>query len=103
MAYQKKATTTANNITETKVEDKPKVRKYEKEDVIPCKSLTDGKLLVTGEKTGILYRWADYGDVEEIEYQDLVYMIRSHKSCITRPRFIIQALEELVPIVSLFQ
>ena len=92
MAYQKKTTTTAN-ITETKVEDKSKARKYEKDDVIPCKSLTDGKLLVTGEKTGILYRWADYGDVEEIEYQDLVYMIRSHKSCITRPRFIIQDAE----------
>lgn len=52
MAYQKKTTTTAN-ITETKVEDKSKARKYEKDDVIPCKSLTDGKLLVTGEKTGI--------------------------------------------------
>ena len=32
MAYQKKTVTTANNITETKVEDKPKARKYEKED-----------------------------------------------------------------------
>ena len=74
MAYQKKTITTAN-IAETKIEDKSKARKYEKDDVIPCKSLTDGKLLVTGEKTGILYRWADYGDVEEIEYQDLVYII----------------------------
>ena len=49
MAYQKKTTTTAN-ITETKVEDKSKARKYEKDDVIPCKSLTDGKMGIDVKK-----------------------------------------------------
>lgn len=92
MAYQKKTVNSTSTISkaDSKVEDKTNVRQYEKEDVIPCKSLTDGLLLVTGERSGILYRWADYGDVEEVEYQDLVYMIRSHKTCITYPSFIIQ-------------
>ncbi len=99
MAYQKKATSEASNknivretvdITEKDTVDKRTVRKYEKEDTIPCKSITNGALLVTGEKSGILYRWADYGDVEDVEYQDLIYMIRSRRASVYRPRFIIQ-------------
>lgn len=102
MAYQKKNTAnttvaesveTVSETVETEVKKTSTVRKYEKEDTIPCKSLTNGKLLITGDKSGILYRWADYGDIEEVEYQDLVYMIRSHKACVTRPRFIIQDTE----------
>lgn len=96
MAYQKKtATVTEDTKKETSTVAEEKVstktpRKYEKEDVIPCKSITNGKLLVDGDKSGNLYRWADYGDVEEVEYQDLIYMVRSHKACVLRPRFIIQ-------------
>lgn len=103
MAYKKKTETVTTNVdadakttavTNPKEEIKPEetktIKKYEKEETIPCKSITNGMLLVTGEKSGILYRWADYGDIEEIEYQDLIYMIRSHKASVYRPRFIIQ-------------
>ena len=107
MAYQRKNTTIVENTSEAvntneavnadqsndAVVTKP--RKYEKEDAILCKSITNGKLLITGDKSDILYRWADYGDVEEVEYQDLVYMIRAHKPCIYRPRIIIQDKEFL--------
>lgn len=110
MAYQRKNTTITENTSKTVNTELSnesvntelpndtsvlKPRKYEKEDPILCKSITNGKLLITGDKSGILYRWADYGDVEEIEYQDLVYMIRSHKPCIFRPRIIIQDKEFL--------
>ncbi len=109
MAYQKKTAVVTNdsnlNITnesekiekngENKPEDTKQIRKYEKEETIPCKSITNGTLLVTGEKSGILYRWADYGDVEEVEYQDLIYMIRSRRASVYRPRFIIQDKEFL--------
>lgn len=96
MAYQKKATTTTNvseikDDENTKAETKVnKVKTYNKEDVIPCKSITSGGLYVTGDKSGILYQWANYGDVEEVEYQDLVYMIRAHKPSVFRPRFVIE-------------
>lgn len=99
MAYQKKTVAVAEEmkeeaptVTEEKIEkmSAKTPRKYEKEDVILCKSITNGKLLVDGDKSGNLYRWADYGDVEEVEYQDLIYMVRSHKACVLRPRFIIQ-------------
>lgn len=65
-------------------------KKYDKEEVIECKSITNGKLLVTGEKSKNLYRWANYGDIERVEYQDLIYMVRSHKPSVMKPRFIIQ-------------
>ena len=71
------------------------VKKYEKDELIPCKSITNGKLLVTGARSNILYKWADYGHVIDVEFQDLDYMIRSHKSEIMKPRFIILD-EELV-------
>lgn len=112
MAYNKKTTnvkketTTSNETVETTVDvaetkvitentntlvsSESTTKTYNKDDAIPCKSITNGKLFVTGEKTGILYRWADYGDVEEVEYQDLVFMVRSKKPCVYRPRFIIQ-------------
>ncbi len=65
-------------------------RKYENEEGIPCKSITSGLLLVDGEKSGRLYRWGDYGDVEYIEYRDLVYMITTRRNWVYKPRFIIQ-------------
>jgi hypothetical protein len=90
MAYTKKTAT--ENVEEVKVETAKAEKKktYDKEDGILCKSITNGLLLVTGEKSNILYKWADYGDVEEVEYQDLIYMIRSRKACIYKPRFVIQ-------------
>ena len=124
MAYQKKTAATAKTteekatvvekdketevnkdvITEV-VTEKVEKRKYKNDDVIICKSFTNGKLLVTGEKSGILYRWADYGDIEEVEYQDLIYMIRSHKPSVFVPRFIIQdkeLLEDYPELVKLY-
>ena len=100
MAYTKKTTKPSveveanvekieDNVVAT-VEEVKTAKKYDKEDVIPCKSITNGKLLVTGEKSKILYRWANYGDIEDVEYQDLIYMIRSHKPSVYKPRFVIQ-------------
>ena len=98
MAYQKKITANKDVSNEetnpVKVEnddiDHNKPKTYKNEDTITCKSITNGGLYVTGDKSGILYRWADYGDTEEVEYQDLVYMIRAHKPSVFRPRFVIE-------------
>ena len=69
--------TDINEIEEVKVETKKEkvaqksVRKYAPTDRIPCRSLTYGELLLTGPKTRLLHTWANYGDVNEMEYQDL--------------------------------
>lgn len=72
-------------VEETKVEPK----KFNQEDLIPCKSITAGELLMVGERTKMLYRWADADDVQEVEYQDLIYAARSNSGFVFKPRFII--------------
>lgn len=65
-------------------------RIFKNDDLIPCRSITNGELLMVGNKTNILYRWADYDDVAEVEYQDLIYEARvSRSSFVSYPRFII--------------
>lgn len=68
-----------------------KPRKYNKDDLIPCKSITDGELLMVGAQSKMLYRWADIDDVQEVEYQDLSYDARvsGNASYSKHPRFII--------------
>lgn len=68
---------------------KTESKKFAQDDLIPCKSITAGELLMVGERTKMLYRWADADDVQEIEYQDLIYATRSNSGFVFKPRFII--------------
>ena len=74
-----------NTVEEIKVEPK----RFAQDDLIPCKSITAGELLMVGERTKMLYRWADADDVQDIEYQDLIYAVRSNSGFVFKPRFII--------------
>lgn len=44
---------------------------YSPTDEIRCVSVTAGELIMIGRKTGNVYSWANYGDSEPVEYQDL--------------------------------
>lgn len=70
-------------------------RKYEPDELITCRSLTYGELLLTGKKSKLLYSWANYGDTTEVEYQDLQALKSTRSSYLYKPRFIIED-EELV-------
>lgn len=67
--------TTAPKAKSTVVEEKKetKVEKvsFEPTDLIECVSVTAGELIMFGRKTKNIYRWTDYGDTQEVEYQDL--------------------------------
>lgn len=76
--------------TEAKPAEKPTVKKYKDEDLIPCLSITGGELLVVGEKSNSLYSWKSEGDIVDVEYRDLVSAIRSRKVYIYAPSFVIQ-------------
>lgn len=65
-------------------------RKYSDTEGIRCRSIAPGKLYMTGIKSRIVYRWANDGDVVEVEYQDLVAAVRSNTSYITKPFLIIE-------------
>ena len=97
MATSMKRTTTASakeknepaEVKETTVSTKEK-RLFDKEDLIPCRSITFGELLMVGAKTKFVYRWADYDDVQEVEYQDLVYDVKIPGGSYSRfPRFVV--------------
>ena len=72
-------------------EEPSKQKKFNNTDKIPCSSIFPGELLINGLRTGLLYRWVNYGDVVEVEYQDLIASIRAANpiSAVMRPYFII--------------
>lgn len=70
-------------------------RKYEPDELITCRSITYGELLLTGKKSKLLYTWANYGDTTEVEYQDLQALKSTKSTYLYRPRIVIED-EELV-------
>ena len=76
-------------VNEAVEEIKAEPKKFAQYDLIPCKSITAGELLMVGERTKMLYRWADADDIQEVEYQDLIYAARSNSGFVFKPRFII--------------
>lgn len=70
-------------------------RKYAPDELITCRSITYGELLLTGKKSKLLYDWANYGDTTEVEYQDLQALKSTRSSYLYKPRIVIED-EELV-------
>ena len=105
MAYTKKTNTTETvkneSVKEEKkvLENKSKatsiVKEYNGDDLIPCRSMTKGELICVGKKSKETYMWADYGDITEVEYQDLLALKASKSSFIFDTLFIIDD-EELL-------
>lgn len=83
---------TKTTVKEANVENEViKEKVFSNSDIIPCRSLVSGPLYVEGARTKIIYSWADYGDIQDVEYQDLIYMVRSRgNSDIYDPRLIIE-------------
>lgn len=79
------------------VEENKIAKKYEATDLISCRSLTQGELLMPGKKSEILYRWSSYGDVTDVEYQDLYSLKASRSDYVYKPLFVIED-EELLSI-----
>ena len=67
-----------------------KKKVFDQSDGVLCASITQGKLYVEGSKTGMLYSFSDYGDETEIEYRDLVGLIRSKDKSVFEPRFVVE-------------
>lgn len=90
MATKKEITT--EEVVET-VPKKPIAktqRKYAPDDLITCRSVTYGELLLTGTKSKLLYIWSNYNDTTEVEYQDLQALKSTRSSYLFKPRFVIE-------------
>lgn len=100
MAYTKKTDGSVktnvreNNVKTTVsrevVSEQPKqIKQYSGDELIPCKSMTRGELIYIGNKTGEVYKWSDYGDITEVEYQDLLGLRAKKSDFIYKAMFII--------------
>ena len=74
----------------TKVAAKKAPKKYAPTDVIECRSVTGGELILVGDKSKLHYNWADFGDTAYVEYQDLQALQSRRSGFLTKPRFIIE-------------
>lgn len=74
-------------VSEPVVETTKKV--FDPNEGVLCRSVTHGKLFVDGVKTGMKYTFFDYDDESEIEYRDLVALVRARDKAVYNPRFII--------------
>lgn len=92
---RKSMTKTTAKTEETKDEEvkqtkvTPAKREFDPNEGIPCRSVTHGKLFVDGIKTGMKYTFSDYDDESDIEYRDLVALVRAKDKAIYKPRFIV--------------
>ena len=71
----------------TKAEVKTK-KEFKDSDYILCRSVWSGGLNITC-KSGATYEFKKYGTDCDIEYRDLVYLIRKNSDHIFAPRFVI--------------
>lgn len=82
---------------EAVVETPPPVkRKYEKDDMIPVKSLFEGEVILVGRRTKQDYHMTELGEVVEVEYQDINAEIISGQSPYIYTPLILVMDEELV-------
>ena len=73
---------------EAPVKSAPK--KYAPTDIIECRSVTGGALILVGPKSHLQYEWEDYGDTAWVEYQDLQALQSRKSNFLIKPRFIIE-------------
>ena len=88
---------TVENTVETEVKKTKTAqktpKKYALDELIPCRSITYGELLLTGAKSKILYTWSNYGDITEMEFQDLQALKSTKSSYLFKTRIIIEDAE----------
>lgn len=80
----KKAAST--RTTRTKAAAPAAKKTFPASEPVMCTSVTAGELIMIGKKTKNLYRWSEYGDRTEVEYQDL------QSAKLTRSQYIYQPL-----------
>lgn len=56
---------------------------------IPVMNVTNGKLIYVSKKTGSQWVWGSYGDVEYVEYQELLSMRSGNKAFLDEPFLIV--------------
>ena len=77
-------------VEEVKPVKKVNKPKHEPAELIMCRSVVFGELILIGPKSHMRYSWANEGDVREVEYQDLVSWRALHSKYLFSPMIIIE-------------
>lgn len=67
---------------------------------IPVMNVTNGKLIYVSKKTGAEWVWGDYGDIEYVEFQELLTMRSGQKRFLDEP-FLLILEEDVVDYLGL--
>lgn len=76
------------------IPEKP-AKQYDHSTLVKCRSIYPGYMNFSGPKTKTVYRWANSGDVEFVEYQDLRAAMLAHAPQLYEPYIIIDEDEAL--------
>ena len=95
MANTKKTDVQVEESVVEEVVTKPVAKKVNKakhdpSELIPCRSVRFGELILIGPKTRMPYSWANEGDYRDVEYQDLVSWKALHSRYLFEPMIIIE-------------
>ena len=95
MANTKKMDVQVEESTVEEVVAKPVVKKANKvkhdpSELVPCRSVRFGELILIGPKTRMPYSWANEGDIRDVEYQDLVSWKALHSRYLFEPMIVIE-------------
>lgn len=74
---------------ETSTTGRKKSVEIDANEMINVRSVTYGGLNYVSSKTGIFTRWSQYGDVQQMEYAELVTMKASSRAFLFDPRIVI--------------
>lgn len=78
---------------ETKVVERKKAKEISMNELIPVRNLCSSSLSYISRKTNMLFQWAEYGDVEHIEFSELMTMKASQPRFLTEPFLFIEDMD----------
>ena len=95
MANTKKTEAQVEEVVVEEVVNKPVSKKVNKvkhdpSELVSCRSVRFGELILIGPKTRMPYSWANEGDIRDVEYQDLVSWKALHSRYLFEPMIIIE-------------
>lgn len=81
-----KASEVKVSTTSKPVSNKVEIDRFE---MIPVMNATNGSLVYFSRKTGAEWNWSEYGDIEYMEYQELLSMRTAHRRFFDEPFIIV--------------
>lgn len=91
MGYTKKTDTTNTEVKKnTKTTVVKEVRKFQPGDMILCRCVRPNKVIFHSSKTDTRYEFGGYGDVNEVDYSDLLKLKSSRSPILYQPKILIE-------------